>query len=404
MRRRAGLAGIFLILLGMSMAIPMMIEAIFPPGSGGYNISPEEPLAVNHRSSDGIEDARFRDNLNWIRGGDAGSALDSTGQGDVEEAEAALELEEEGTNDGSSRDNTDRRPGVFAGYTRSWDSLEIRREAFSGGAFVFISSHTRLQASGARLRFRDDNDRIYGEAWRIDGAHLLPKGWLLQEGLERDRYDGLHGDWNGDARLSGGIGSRLGITLDVAHRDMWERLVNVRDRLALWQAGIGLFYQLLPRWWIDGFATGAWLSDHNTRAGFGGEAGYTISKKIGLTASAGIETTSYADERPTYWSPAYYHLMFGRLRLTRNFERAPFEALPGRPMTAAERWGYLAEFTAGVNDEGRYEQSLRGGVKWRANRNVSLRGELYHLDSNGRFSQDYSENRLDTSVEVRFGE
>jgi len=402
MRRRVGQGVIFAALLFMTITIPLMIEAIFPGGRGGSSSDLPLELPVQSAPSSSASNERIRtsENVAWLRG-DGGSILDAG-------AESAVESDEEEEAEAVELDQAvaglplDLRPGVFAGYTRSWDNLEIRREQIALGAFVFLSSHTRLQASGARLFFRDDTDKISGNALRLDGAHRLPSGWLLEEGLERDDYDGLHDSWNGDARLSGPITSRLALTLEGGRSDMWERLNNIRDRLRLWQAGLGLYYQLLPRWWLAGYGNGGWLSDHNGRSSLGGEAGHVISPRLGFSASAGAEVTSFRDQEATYWSPSYYHYIYGRLRLTRNFERAPFERLPGNPMTRAERWGYLAEFTGGVNDDGRYEQGLRGGLRWRATRSLSFHAEFFHLDSNGRFDETYSENRLDTGVEVRF--
>jgi hypothetical protein len=399
-KRRTAQGVIFAILFLMTLGIPLLIEAIFPPGDGANRpLPPEEAISTEAApSTDADETARRRDNVAWVLG-DEGSVLDANASETEEAAKDAVEAE-----GGEAAEPTlDLRPGVFAGYSQSWDNFDIHREMFTGGAFFFPTNRLRLQASESRLRFRDDTDKIYGNAWRLDGAERLPGEWLLEEGLERDTYDNLRKSWNGDARLSGALTPKLGVTVEGGRHDMWERLANITDALSLWQAGLGLFYQLLPRWWLAGFANGGWFSDHNNRASFGGEAGYVISPRWGLSAAAGAEETTFADGKATYWSPMYYHYIFGRLRLERNFERAPFEPLPGSPMTAAERWGYLAEFTGGVNDEGHYEQSMRAGLRLRATRSISGSVMIYHLDSDGRFDETYAENRVDGGIEVRFG-
>ncbi|MBV9080972.1 MAG: hypothetical protein JO102_07655 [Elusimicrobia bacterium] len=402
MRRKFGQGAVFLALLIATLCLPLLIEAIFPPGdNSGANLPPERPLRSGGSLGASSEDARVKDNLAWLAG-DAGSVLDLEGEQTAEEAAAAQEAAAAAEALGSAEPALDLRPGALLGYTRSWDSLDIIREIYTAGAFFYIKSHTRIQGSLSRLRFKDDADKIYGDAYRLDGAHRLPAGWLLEEALERDEYDHFHGSWNGEARLSGALTPRLGVSIDGGRSDMWERLDNIRDRLHLWQANLGLFYQLMERWWASAFASGGWLSDHNNRAGYGGETGYVLMPRIGLTASVGGETTQFQNNQPTYWSPNFYGYIYGRLRLTRNFERAPFEPLPGKPMTRAERWGYLAEFTGGVNDEGHYEQSMRAGLDFRVTRSLRLRTEFYHLDSKGRFQTEYSENRLNAGAEVRF--
>lgn len=404
MRRRIAQGAIFSVLLLMSVAIPLMIEAIFPGGRGESAVDhPAEVPVATLPSSSRTDAIDTRENIAWLSG-DAGSVLDAGAGSARDAAEDALDADADGVVESEEGPGLplDLRPGVFVGYTRSWDNLEIRREQYTAGAFTFISSHTRLQASASRLRLYDDTDKLYGEAFRFDGAHRLPGGWLLEEGIELDQYDHLHDSWNGDARLSGALTPKLGVTIEGGRSDMWERLPNIRDRLRLWQAGLGLFYQLLPRWWLAGYGNAGWLSDSNGRLSLGGEGGYMIFERIGLSASAGMETTTFREQRLTYWSPAYYHYIFGRLRLTRNFERYPFEPLPSDPMTRAERWGYLAEVTSGVNDDGRLESSFRAGVRYRATRSVSFHGLFYHLASDGRFDDSFAENRVDAGAEVRF--
>jgi hypothetical protein len=309
----------------------------------------------------------------------------------------------EGEEAGEVEAPLDLRPGVYVGYTRSSDSLEIRREQFAAGAFVYISSHTRLGLSGARQRFHDDVDKIYARAIRFDAAHRLARGWLLEEGVEHTTYDGLFDSWDGNVRVSGALSPRVGIAVEGSHRDVQERLINIRDKLGLWEAGVSLFFELFPRWWLAGIANGGWYSDHNARLLTGAETGYVVSPKAGLTLSVGAEATTFREQEITYWSPSYYHYVYGRIRLTRDYERAPFEPRRASPGGWRDRLGYLAEVTSGVNDDGNLESSGRAGLELRATDRLTFRAEGFHLDSEGRFDENsYSENRIDATAEVRF--
>jgi hypothetical protein len=399
--KRFGQAAVFIILLALSLSIPLMIEAIFPGGRSAKSATPpEEPVSNAAPATSAVEDARLRDNVAWLRG-DGGSVLDAGDASLAEAAEEAATESEEPANAESENARLDLRPGLWIGYTRSWDSLDIRREQFAAGAFVFISSHTRIDLSGARLRFRDDVDKIYGEAVRIDGAHRLGNEWLLEEGVEHDDYDHLHDSWNGNVRLSGALSPKVGIAVEGSRRDMWERLANIRNKLRLWEAGLSVFYQLLPRWWLSAMGTVGWYTDHNARLSPGAEIGYVLSPKAGLSLATGVEMSSFREQRDTYWSPNYYHYVYGRLRLSRDYERQPFE-----PQRTTGGWrgrlGYLAEVTAGVNDEGHAEVSERAGLEVRPVDRLTLRAEFYHLDAEGRFDDTYAENRVDGRAEVRF--
>lgn len=404
--RRVSQAAVFVVLLAMSFSIPLMIEAIFPGGHGGDRVaSPLEEEIVSARpASASAETGRTNQNYAWLRG-DGGSVLDSgdaAGSGADEEAvEAAVDLET-GSAEQERISRLDVRPGVFLGYTRSWDNLEIRREQFTAGAFAYIGRRNRVMLSGARLRFRDDTDKISGKAFRLDGAHLLPGNWVLQEGVEHDDYDGLHSHWNGDVRLSGPIAPRIGIEVDGGRQDVWERLSNIRDKLSLWHVGASIFYELLPRWWLAALGRAGWYSDHNAKLLAGGEAGFVVSPRAGLSVAAGVETTTFKEQEATYWSPSYYHYVYGRIRLTRDYDRQPFEPVRPKPNGWRDRLGYLAEVTAGVNDDGHPEVSERAGLEVRPTANLSLRGEFFHLDSAGRFEDSYSENRVSGVVELRF--
>ena len=404
--RRVSQAAVFVVLLAMSFSVPLMIQAIFPGGHGGDHATspPEEPIVSARAASDSAETARTNQNYAWLRG-DGGSVLDSgetAGAAPADEAVEAVVDVETGSTEAETVSHLDVRPGVFLAYDRSSDSLDIRREQFTAGAFMFIGKRNRLMASGSRLRFRDDADRISGEAVRVDGAHLLRGNWVLQEGLEHDDYDHLHDHWNGDVRLSGALAPKVGIEVDGGRQDVWERLTNIHDKLSLWQFGASIFYELLPRWWLAVLGRTGWYSDHNAKLIGGGEAGYLISPRAGLSAAVGIETTAFKDQEVTYWSPSYYHYVYGRLRLTRDYERQPFEPVRPKPNGWSDRLGYLAEVTAGVNDDGRPEVSERAGLEVRPTSNLSLRGEFFHLDSNGRFDESYSENRISGRAELRF--
>jgi hypothetical protein len=400
MRRRVSHAAIFVVLLLMSLSIPLMIQAIFPGGQRHDAPAPEVPVTPPQPAPPGVEASRTTENYAWLSG-DSGSVLDA-GDGAADEVAAAEEALETDVADAEPELPLDLRPGVFAGYTRSWDSLDVRREQYSAGAFLYIASHTRLQASGARLFFRDDADKISGNAIRLDGAHRLPSNWLLEEAVERDDYDSLHHSWNGEMRLSGALLPRLGFMLEGSRSDVWERLANIRDRLRLWQVGISLFYELLPRWWLAVFGNSGWYSDHNKRLLTGGEVGYEIAPRIGLSAAVGVEATRFSEQKSTYWSPSSYHYAYGRVRLSRDYERAPFEPRRASALSWKDRLGYLAEVTAGVNDDGHAEVSERAGLAIHATDSLSFRGEYFHLDSEGRFDDSYSENRLDLKGELKF--
>ena len=402
MMRRVGQTAIFIILVAMSLTVPLMIQAIFPPGNAGRSAPPppEEAIMTAHPVSSAEENDRVHQNLAWLQG-DTGGV---TGIGEaVGASEAAEAAEQAAAESGEVPRRFDRRPGIFLGYDRSWDSLSTHREQFIGGAFVYLNDRNRILASGARLRFRDDADKISGTAVRLEGAHRMGSDWLLQEGLEEDRYDHLHNDWNGDAKISGPIAPRVGIEVDGGHQDVWERLVNIHDRLSLWQAGVSLFFELVPRWWLAALGRVGWYSDHNEKLISGGEAGYVISPSKGLSAAAGVEATSFKDQHATYWSPSYYHYVYARLRLTRDYETTPFEPEPAKASSWRDRLGYLAEVTAGVNNRGFPEVSERAGVAVHATGALSLGAEYYHLDSSGRFDEGaYSENRVNATATVRF--
>ncbi len=404
--RRVSQAAVFVVLLAMSFSIPLMIQAIFPGGHGGDHASapPEEQIVSAHAASASSETSRTNQNYAWMRG-DGGSVLDggdAAGAGADDEAVEAVVDVEVGSAEGERLSHLDVRPGVFLGYTRSWDNLEIRREQFAAGVFAYIGQRNRVQASGARLRFRDNTDRISGEAVRLDGAHLLPHAWVLQEGVEHDDYDHLHDHWNGDIRLSGAVAPKVGIEVDGGRQDVWERLTNIQDKLSLWSIGASIFYELLPRWWLAALGRAGWYSDHNAKLLAGGEAGYVVSPRMGLSVAAGIETTTFKDQEVTYWSPSYYHYVYGRIRLTKDYDHQPFAPVRPKANGWRDRLGYLAEVTAGVNDDGHPEISERAGLEVRPTGNLSLRGEFFHLDSAGRFEDSYSENRVNGVAEVRF--
>jgi hypothetical protein len=122
-----------------------------------------------------------------------------------------------------------------------------------------------------------------------------------------------------------------------------------------------------------------------------------------LSLALGMEFTAFKDQQPTYWSPSYYHYAYGRLRLTRGYETGPFEPTRPAPATWRDRFGYLAEVTAGINNDGKPEVSERAGLAWHATNALTFQTEFFHLDSQGRFSDsDYAENRLDLRGEVWF--
>lgn len=407
---------LFTSLIVMSCTVPWTLQAIFPPSSPGYgNVPPEEPAEAQASDAagdaEGLRRRQLAENYDWL--GDKQTAMaygKEYGEQGVDEAgaeESAVEAQaqEEETPAAEAEAPLDLSPGVFAAYHQSWDTLKVVRQRSTLGAFAYAGGPkimTRVEGSYSELRFHDDASKIRGRSGAIDLAHQLGSRLLVEEGVAVNGYESFHTDLTGYLRGGLDLTRVLFLSITAAWEDMWERLPNIVDGLRVFSVSPYAYYQFLPRWWTSAYGSFAHYTDGNDRQSVDADLGYFLSPRVGLSLSGGVEATHFQFEEPTYWSPKSYTLMYGRLRLTKGFEDPPFIAQRPLPQYWNRRFGYLAEYTAGVTDRHDFEQSARAGLAWRATSRLSLRGEYYYLDSEGRFTNNYYEDRVDAKAVFTF--
>lgn len=407
-RFRKGLssAALLAFLVAAALSIPWMVEAIFPGGGGpAAPAPPEEPLWEESGYSDWQRQRDWEANKRWEEDAPVlawAPNAGAEGASEIYTSDDGRILPDGETASATPTDEQNLRPGAFIEYDRYWDSLELVRQIFTGGAYVFLSPRTRLTAAYRELRFKDTTGRINGRGGWLEAHHRLNEELLLNGSIGLDSYDGLHISWHGHALAGWTPRPDLYASLTVAKNDMWERLVNIQDKLAVTTLTPYIYYAFHPRAWVEGHWQVGWLNDDNVRQSLGGEMGYFLHRPSGFSISGGAEAYGFQDATAAYWSPSFYSFVFGRLRATRNYNDNPFRAWPENTPPWQERWGYVAEYLAGFSDDSLWDHFLRGGLGYQLTRRVRLRAEISHLSSNSRFDSHYTENRANALIDVGF--
>jgi len=391
-------------LLLFSLSIPWMVEAIFPGNGGPSTRPPEEVPLWNDGQGPRATAADTAANRQWEADAPEvawapplGSDADALGDSLYEDPAVPA------NRDRTPPDKFRLGPGVFVSYERSWDNLETARQIVTGGAYVYLSTHSRVTGAVRELRFWDDADgRLRGRGGWLEGFHRLNERWTIDESIGVDTYEGLHASLHGHARGAWLPTEDLYASFTAQWTDLWERLPAIEDKIRLFVLTPYLYYKFLRRAWVEGYVSRVFYSDDNRRHTWGAETGYFLVPDIGLSLSAGAESHSFRENKPLYWSPDYYALFYGRLRATRNYDENPFTPWPREALSRSDRLGYVAEYLIGVDDDRGVDHLVRGGLSWRAGRRVRLKAEMSHLESANRFDDNYAENRVEGRIDVGF--
>lgn len=387
----------FTFLFALSVSLPHIIQAIFPggsvPGFTKSSIPPEEPAVITKGESPVYQKVQMQENLAWIQGQDNVQLLRPADFPPGEE----LEPGEEGFG-AEERVSLDLSPSLILEYNRSWDSLGTKREREAAGAAVFLSTRTEFQALVHHLRFDDNVDEIQGNGGSLELSHRFDD-WELTGGALVHSYNSLHTSVNAYMEAGKVVTSKMYVTVRAAWTDMWERLANIRDKLRLFDIASAVTYHFRQFWSLYVLGDYGWYSDNNDRMIGVAEVTRQLPLLRGLSLGLGAEATTFLRQRPTYWTPSYYHLIYARLRWTNRPLPWPFP-FTGAEDTEAPTLTGLVEYIPGINNRGYFEQTATAGMRLRVTKRISLDGQFSYFDSDDRFDSHYDEKRVDGKVVI----